>query len=44
MAPSTFNKCKEKCDIEEKRDLNCHVFGDSRWAFLPFFLLASGFV
>jgi antirestriction protein len=30
-APSTFNKCYQKCDLLEKRYRNCHVLADSHW-------------
>jgi hypothetical protein len=46
MAPSTFNKCKQKKTLHfREKEWNCHVFAYSRWAFLPPLLLAdSGFL
>jgi hypothetical protein len=38
-APSTFNRYKQKCGTLEKKDRNCFVFADSRWAILPQLLL-----
>jgi hypothetical protein len=39
----TFYKYEQKCGVLEKKDTNCHVFSNSRWAILPssYFLTAS---
>jgi hypothetical protein len=36
--------CKQKCGASEKRNGNCHVFANSRWAILPFLLLTHGVI
>jgi hypothetical protein len=42
-APLIFKKYTQKLGASEKRDGNCHVFANSRWATLPcrYLLMAS---
>jgi hypothetical protein len=37
-------KVKKNAILTKKRDVNCPVFSDSRWAILPFLLLADGVI
>jgi hypothetical protein len=41
-APSTFEKCEQKCSPSEKMNGNCQVFANSRREILPPLLLADG--